>query len=242
MFLQRGILKPRPPPPLSTHSYRAYTHLKLYIGNSITITSYIYRRDSCWSAYRSPSHHHHDSAWEKETNRVVSVRGYFIVSADGHNGHDDIQRGGCAIMRACICALFILFSYLFFFLFCFVSNEFTERPAVEPRFIDPQACVHNERTYTEKIIRKKKMKIKQFSCHSFFPMIHGVVVANIYFLPPPPIMHRHFSSPACVVYPLCNGPTDIERLHQEGGKRKKEEEEEKKRIDPSSVALSSFSL
>jgi hypothetical protein len=54
-------------------------------------------------------------------------------------------------------------------------------------------------------------------------------------------MHRHFSSPACVVYPLCNGPTDIEQLHQEGEKRKKKEEE-KKRIDPSSVALSSFSL
>lgn len=69
------------------------------------------------------------------------------------------------------------------------------------------------------------MKIKQFSCHSFFPMIHGVVVATIYFFPP--IMHRHFSSPACVVYPLCNGPTDIERLHQEGEKRKKEEEEKK---------------
>lgn len=129
--------------------------------------------------------------------------------------------------NACVYLCFIYFIFLSFFLsilFCFLSNEFTERLAVEPRFIDPQACVHNERTYTANN-QKKKMKIKQFSCHSFFPMIHGVVVATIYFFPP--IMHRHFSSPACVVYPLCNGPTDIERLHQEGEKRKKEEEEKK---------------
>ena len=69
----------------------------------------------------------------------MSVRGYFIVSADGRNGHDDAEReGGCAIMCACICALFFFFLFCFFFpfspFFCFVSNEFTERPVVEPPF------------------------------------------------------------------------------------------------------------
>ena len=47
------------------------------------------------------------------------------------------------------------------------------------------------------------MKIKQFSCHSFFPMIHGVVVATIYFLPPPPHNAPPFFFPSlCCLSPL----------------------------------------
>lgn len=75
---------------------------------------------------------------ERRRQTVVSVRGYFIVSADGRNGHDDAERergGGemCAIM--CV-RVFVRYSFLVsIFLFCFVSNEFTANsPIVEPPF------------------------------------------------------------------------------------------------------------
>lgn len=55
---------------------------------------------------------------ERRRQTVVSVRGYFIVSADGRNGHDDAERerGGGDVrdnVCACICALFFFGVHIF---------------------------------------------------------------------------------------------------------------------------------
>lgn len=67
-------------------------------------------------AYRAPTTM---TRRERRRQTVVSVRGYFIVSADGRNGHDDAERerGGGGDVRdnvcACICALFFFGVHIF---------------------------------------------------------------------------------------------------------------------------------
>ena len=75
----------------------------------------------------------HDSAWEKETT-IVSVRGYFIVSSDGRNGHDDAETRVCD--NVCVCALCIFF----------LPNEFTDDAPHRASSIRRRACIMNVHT------------------------------------------------------------------------------------------------
>jgi hypothetical protein len=119
-------------------------------------------------------------------------------------------------------------------------------PSSNRRFIDPQACVHNECTHTHEPPgnnRKEKEKKKKdgnqiifVSLFFFLPMIHGVVVAtNILRGLLLPITHRHFSSASCGLF--IPSPTERPRhwATSSGEEAEGESEREEKGIDPSSV-------